>query len=79
MTKHAPPQTRKMSLTETITNTAIGYVINQSAQIILFPLVGIHVPYSVNFALGVMFTVISVARGFVLRRAFEWWRTRHER
>lgn len=64
-----------MSLTETLSNTAIGYAINQTAQILLFPVVGIHVPYSINFALGVMFTIISVARGFVLRRLFEWWRT----
>ena len=71
----APPQSHKMSLAETLTNTAIGYAVNQTAQIILFPLVGIHVPYAVNFALGAMFTVISVVRGFALRRAFEWWRT----
>lgn len=70
----APPQTHKMSLAETLTNTAIGYGINQTAQIIIFPIVGIHVPYSVNFALGIFFTVISIARGFALRRLFEWWR-----
>lgn len=63
-----------MSLTETLTNTAIGYGINQTAQIVLFPLVGIHVSYATNFLLGVLFTVISVVRGFVLRRAFERWR-----
>lgn len=71
---HAPPQTKKMSWTETMTNTAIGYTINQTAQIIVFPLVGVHVPLSINFTIGVIFTFISVARGYVLRRVFEWWR-----
>lgn len=74
MSIHAPPQSKKMSWMETCTNTAIGYAINQTAQILLFPLVGIHVSYGVNFALGGMFTVISIARGFALRRLFEWWR-----
>lgn len=71
---HAPAQTHKMSLAETLTNTAIGYAINQTAQILIFPVVGIHVPYSVNFALGMFFTTISICRGFLLRRLFEWWR-----
>ena len=74
---HAPPQTRKMSMTETLTNTAIGYTINQTAQILIFPVVGIHVAYSVNFALGIFFTAISITRGYCLRRFYEWWRIRH--
>lgn len=74
MSTGAPPQTRKMSLAETLFNTAVGYAINQTAQILIFPMVGIHVPYAVNFALGVFFTAISIARGFCLRRFFEWWR-----
>lgn len=73
---YAPPQSRRMSLTETLASTAIGYAINQAAQIILFPLVGIRIPLSTNIALGVVFTLISVARGFCLRRLFEGWRTR---
>lgn len=70
----APPQTKRMSFAETCVNTAIGYAVNQTAQIVVFPLVGIHVPYAINFELGVFFTFISVARGFCLRRCFERWR-----
>ena len=76
MSTYAPPQTRKMSALETAFNIFIGYSINQTAQILLFPLVGIHVPYSTNFALGGAFTIISVVRSYGLRRVFEWWRTR---
>lgn len=65
-------QTRKTSLTETVTNTAVGFVINQTAQIVLFPLFGIHVALATNFAIGATFTIISVARGYGLRRYFQW-------
>lgn len=65
-------QTRKHSLAETMTNTAVGFVINQTAQIVLFPLFGIHVALATNFAIGATFTGISVARGYCLRRFFQW-------
>lgn len=70
----APPQSRKMSFAETVTSTVLGYIINQSAQLVVFPVVGINIPLSANIELGIFFTVISVARGFVLRRCFERWR-----
>lgn len=73
---YAPAQSCRMSLTETLASTVIGYAINQVAQIVLFPLVGIRIPLSTNIALGVVFTLISVARGFCLRRLFEGWRIR---
>lgn len=66
------PQSKKMSLTETMTNSFVGFFINQTAQILIFPVVGIHVPYSVNFELAIFFTFVSVARGFCLRRYFQW-------
>lgn len=69
-------QTRKASLVETLLNTALGYGIALSAQIIVFPWFGINIPLSSNIAIGVIFTVVSIARGFVLRRAFEALRVR---
>lgn len=72
-------QTHKMSLLETVTNTAVGFVINQTAQILIFPLFGIFIAYSVNFEIAVVFTVISVIRGFALRRAFQWHQRRLRR
>lgn len=65
-------QTRKHSLAETVTSTAVGFTINQTAQIILFPLFGIHIPLSSNIVIGAIFTGISVARGYCLRRFFQW-------
>jgi membrane protein implicated in regulation of membrane protease activity len=41
-----------------------------ASQIVVFPLVGIHVPVSTNLEIGFYFTVISVVRSYVLRRWF---------
>jgi hypothetical protein len=69
-------QTRKASLVETLLNTALGYGVALASQIIVFPWFGINIPLSSNIAIGIIFTVVSIARGFVLRRAFEALRVR---
>lgn len=69
-------QTRKASLVETLLNTSLGYGVALAAQIIVFPWFGINIPLSSNIAIGVIFTVVSIARGFILRRAFEALRVR---
>lgn len=63
-------QTRLGSLIETATNTAIGYGVALLSQVLVFPLFGIHVPFSTNLGIGAWFTAISIARGYVLRRWF---------
>jgi hypothetical protein len=63
-------QTRLGSLIEATAGTIIGFVIALISQIVVFPLVGIHVPISTNLEIGFYFTLISVARGYVLRRWF---------
>jgi hypothetical protein len=64
-------QIRKGSLTETLLNTAIGYTIAVTTQVIVFPRFGIHAPLTTNMAIGVVFTVVSIARGYAVRRLFE--------
>lgn len=64
-------QTRKASFAETCLSTAIGYVIAVTTQAIVFPWFGLHVPLSHNLLIGVIFTVVSIARGFAVRRLFE--------
>ncbi|SAL01558.1 hypothetical protein AWB80_08153 [Caballeronia pedi] len=65
-------QTKTQSLIETLLNTALGYGINLSAQIAIFPLFGIHIAFHESAMIGVAFTGISIARGFALRRLFNW-------
>lgn len=63
-------QTKLESLIETCINTVIGYFVALLSQLLVFPLVGIDVPFSTNLVIGAWFTVISIVRGYVIRRWF---------
>jgi hypothetical protein len=69
-------QTRKGSLAESLMNVVIGYGTALTAQIIVFPWFGINIPLSSNIAIGLIFTAVSIARSFALRRLFEAMRVR---
>lgn len=64
-------QSRAMSLVESLTNVAVGYGIAVITQIVVFPLFGLTTTLSENMAMGAIFTVVSIARSFTLRRFFE--------
>ena len=63
-------QSRRMSLIEAITNVALGYVLAVFTQIIVFPWFGLRPSLGDNLALGLVFTSISLIRGYALRRLF---------
>ena len=63
-------QTRLGSLLESAANVAIGYGVAVASQMAIFPLFGIHIPLGDNLLIGLWFTVISLARPYLLRRAF---------
>ena len=65
-------QTRRQSMIETAASVAIGYVVALSSQIVIFPLFGIHATMSDNLLIGAWFTVISIIRGYFVRRFFNW-------
>lgn len=67
---NAATQSRLGSFIETCINTAIGLVINVVAQELIFPLFGLYVTIGENLTIAAMFTVISIARGYVIRRWF---------
>ncbi|EME71013.1 hypothetical protein H261_05489 [Paramagnetospirillum caucaseum] len=64
-------QSRRMSLTEAITNVVIGYILAVATQVAVFPLFGIRIAISDDLLIGLMFLVVSLVRSYVLRRAFE--------
>jgi hypothetical protein len=64
-------QSRLMSLIEAITNVVVGYGIAVVTQFLIFPLFGLHTTLAQNLAMGGIFTFVSVARSFLLRRVFE--------
>jgi len=63
-------QTRLESLLESVVNIVIGYVVALISQIVVFPMVGIDVPFSTNLVIGFWFTLISLVRSYVIRRWF---------
>lgn len=64
-------QSRAMSLVEAVANVALGYGIAVATQIVIFPSFGLHVTLAQNLRMGAVFTVVSIARSFALRRLFE--------
>lgn len=64
-------QSRTMSLVESLTNVAVGYTVAVLTQMAVFPLFGLQATLAQNLAMGAIFTVVSIARSFALRRVFE--------
>lgn len=63
-------QSRIGSLIEAAANVVIGYLVALASQLVVFPLVGIHVSLGTNLEIGAWFTLISLARSYILRRWF---------
>ena len=73
MKKRALSQSRRHSLTEALVNVAVGYWIAVAAQIVVFPLFGVHISLRQNIEIGVIMTAVSIARSYTLRRVFNHW------
>lgn len=69
-------QSRLMSLTEAAVNVAVGFLVAVAGQAVIFPVFGIHVSPGDHLAIGLMFTFVSLARSYALRRFFNWWGAR---
>lgn len=63
-------QSRLGSLIEALFNVAIGFGINMAANFLILPLIGFNITLGQNLFVGVLYTVISVARSYVIRRWF---------
>ena len=63
-------QTKLQSLLESLTNITIGYLVAVGSQIVLFPFFDINISVADNFIIGLWFTLISLVRGYAVRRWF---------
>jgi hypothetical protein len=64
-------QTILGSIVESWVNIVIGFTINFTANMIILPMFGFHdLTLSKNFSIGLLYTVISLVRSFVIRRYF---------
>jgi hypothetical protein len=71
-------QSRTMSLVESIANVLAGFGVAVATQIAIFPLFGLRTTLPETLAMGAIFTVVSIARSYCLRRVFERIRARAE-
>ena len=72
-------QTRLMSLVESVANVIVGYGVAVLTQILIFPIFGLHTTLAQDLKMGAIFTIVSIARSFALRRVFEAIRMRSAR
>lgn len=64
-------QKKKHSFVEALISTFVGFIVSLTAGIIIYPLFGIS---NANHILGMtlIFTALSVVRGYYVRRLFDW-------
>lgn len=68
-------QSKRLSLIEAITQTISGFVQGVLTQMVLFPLYGWTPTLRQNLELVAVFTVVSFARSYLVRRIFNYfWR-----
>jgi len=63
-------QSKKESLKESLINTFLGFTISLAATFLVLPLFGIQSTVLKNLGITVCFTVISILRGYLIRRYF---------
>lgn len=59
-----------MSLAESIVNTAIGFIVSLVTWMLIAKLYGIQMTMLDNLSIIAIFTVVSIARQYMLRRLF---------
>lgn len=63
-------QSKRQSFVESLSNTAIGFVVSFASTFLIFPLVGFESSSGKNLIITLYFTAVSILRGYVLRRYF---------
>ena len=70
--KRMRTQTKKKSLIEAVSNTTVGFILNAILYHLIFSRSCIE---SVSVVL--FFTIISIARTYIIRRVFEKWNQKY--
>jgi hypothetical protein len=59
-----------MSLVEVVTNAVIGFVTSVPVNHVILPLFGAPVKFGASMGITLVFTIVSVARSYLVRRFF---------
>ena len=74
------PQSRTASIVEQLCNVGSGMIVALLTWVyIIQPIFGIQKRFTENLSITGIFTIISLCRGFLWRRGFEWWANRKEK
>jgi hypothetical protein len=65
-------QTKTQSIIETCASTAVGFAVALTAQVLIMRGMNIDTRFDQDFVIIVIFTIISLARGYAVRRFFNW-------
>jgi hypothetical protein len=63
-------QSKLQSFIESASQTFIGYLLNLGVQLLVYPWYGATFTLQQNIEIGLIFLVVSLARGYVIRRFF---------
>ena len=63
-------QSKKYSIIESVANTLIGLVTSFIIQLIIYPLLDIPVSIGQNIIITFVFLIVSIIRGYLIRRLF---------
>ncbi len=69
--------TRRLDMAESVSNVAVGYGLAVLTQVLAFPFFGLEANPVEHAGLGAIFTAVSLARSFALRRVFRMVEMRH--
>jgi hypothetical protein len=67
-------QSRGASLAESVVNVAVGYALAVATQAVVFPMFGLDASPAQHIGIAAIFTAISLARSYSIRRLFNSWR-----
>ena len=63
-------QSKRESMIETLTNVGIGWLISFIANMLVLPLFGYNINLTDGVLISIIFTIISIVRGYLIRRFF---------
>jgi hypothetical protein len=64
------PQSKSLSLFESLFQTIVGLFISIVIQLILYPMLKIEVSFNQNLVITFVFFLASIIRGYFIRRFF---------
>ena len=63
-------QSKRESMIETLTSVFVGWLISFIANMLVLPLFGYNINLTDGVLISIIFTIISIVRGYMVRRWF---------